>query len=217
MHLNQVVFIGILALSILLFNLIQKYIHVRRSNYRISNLIIVKFLMRTSLLFLMAFILYHEYNVDNKSNKWAGKNLIFLIPESTKSEISADLRIRMNDIANSEYFERIGLARLSEDKLRLMKVIPSTSKEVFYSLFNSPNLELNGDHLQFSDDFNNQVNAYYEFSTNEFLLSKSNLETSKINLISSLYNSPLIKFYLLILSLVLISIDLVIKVKTVKL
>jgi hypothetical protein len=165
----------------------------------------------------MAFILYYEYNVENKSNKWAGKNLVFLIPESSKSEISADLRIRMNDISNSEYFDRIGLARLSEDKLRLIKVIPSTSKEVFYSLFNSPNLELNGDHLQFSDDFNNQVNAYYELSTNEFLLSKSNLETSKINLISSLYNSPLIKFYLLILSLVLISIDLVFKVKTVKL
>ena len=217
MHLNQVVFIVILALSILLFNLIQKYIHVRRSNYRISNLIIVKFLMRTSLVFLMAFIIYHENNVGNKSNKWAGKNLVFLIPELSKSEISADLRIKMNDIANSEYFDRIGLARLSEDKSRLMKVIPSTSKEVFYSLFNSKNLKLNGDHLQFSDDLNNQVNAYYELSSNEFLLSKSNLETSKINLISSLYNSPLIKFYLLILSLVLISIDLVIKVKTVKL
>jgi len=217
MHLNQVIFIGILALSILLFNLIQKYILVRRSNYRISNLIIVKFLLRTILVSLMAFILYHEYNVDNKSEKWAGKNLVFLIPELSKSEISADLRIKMNDIANSEYFDRIGLARLSEDKSRLMKVIPSTSKEVLYSLFNSKNLKLNGDHLQFSDDLNNQVNAYYELSTNEFLLSKSNLETSKLNLMSSLYSSPLIKFYLLILSLILISIDLVIKVKTVKL
>jgi hypothetical protein len=217
MHLNQVVFIGILALSILLFNLIQKYIHVRKRRYRISNLIILKFLLRTSLLFLLALILYHEYNFENKSNKSLGKNLVFLIPESSKNEISADLRIQMNEIANSDFFESFGLARLSDDKIRLMKVIPNTSKEVFFSLLNSPNLELNGDQLQFSDGLNNQVNEYFDLFSNEFLISKSYLQTRKLNLLSSFYNNPAIKFYLLILSLILVSIDLVIKVKTVKL
>jgi hypothetical protein len=165
----------------------------------------------------LALILYHEYNFENKSNKSLGKNLVFLIPESSKNEISADLRIQMNEIANSDFFERFGLARLSDDKIRLMKVIPNTSKEVFFSLLNSPNLELNGDQLQFSDGLNNQVNEYFDLSSNEFLISKSYLQTRKLNLLSSFYNNPAIKFYLLILSLILVSIDLVIKVKTVKL
>jgi hypothetical protein len=39
----------------------------------------------------------------------------------------------MYEIANSDFFESFGLARLSDDKIRLMKVIPNTSKEVFFS------------------------------------------------------------------------------------
>jgi hypothetical protein len=217
MHLNQVAFIGIIAFVILLFNLVQKYIHIRKKNYRLSNLIMLKFFLRTGLVFLLALILYRDYNVDNNTNRMAGKNLVFLIPQSAKSEIKEGLRIQINEIANSVYFDRIGLARLSEDKLSVIKVIPNTSKDVFLSLFNSTNLELNGDLLQFPDGLHYELNEYFDLSANEFLKSKSNLQTRKLNLISSLYNSPAIKFYLLILLIIIVSFDLVIKVKTIKL
>jgi hypothetical protein len=147
----------------------------------------------------------------------AGKNLVFLIPQSAKSEIKEGLRIQINEIANSVYFDRIGLARLSEDKLSVIKVIPNTSKDVFLSLFNSTNLEIKGDLLQFPDGLDYELNEYFDLSANEFLKSKSILQTRKLNLISSLYNSPAIKFYLLILSIIIVSFDLVIKVKTIKL
>jgi hypothetical protein len=217
MHLNQVAFIGIIAFVILLFNLVQKYIHIRKKNYRISNLIMLKFFLRTGLVFLLALILYRDYNVDNNTNRMAGKNLVFLIPQSAKSEIKEGLRIQINEIANSDYFDRIVLARLSEDKLSVIKVIPNTSKDVFLSLFNSTNLELNGHLLQFPDGLHYELNEYFDLSANEFLKSKSNLQTRKLNLISSLYNSPSIKFYLLILLIIIVSFDLVIKVKTIKL
>lgn len=217
MHLNQVVFIGVLALSLLLFNLIQKYYNIHKKNYRISNLIILKLLLRMVLVVILTLTLYHEYTIDENANKWGGKNLVFLIPKSTINELSEDLRIQVNDIANSDYFNKIGLARLSDDNLQVMKVIPSTSKDVFFTLFSSPNLELTVNDLKYSDDVNYQVNEYYDLSSNEFLRSKSIILTSNSNLISSLYNNPAIKFYLLILSIILVSFDLVIKVKTIKL
>lgn len=217
MHLNQVVIIGVLALSLLLFNLIQKYYNIYRKNYRISNLIILKLLLRMVLVVILTLTLYHEYTIDENTNKWDGKNLVFLIPKSTINELSEDVRIQVNDIANSDYFNKIGLARLSDDKLQVMKVIPSTSKDVFFTLFNSPNLELTVDDLKYSDDVNYQVNEYYDLSAYKFLRSKSIILTSNSNLISSLYNNPAIKFYLLILSIILVSFDLVIKVKTIKL
>lgn len=217
MHLNQVVFIGVLALSLLLINLIQKYYNIYKKNYRISNLIILKLLLRMVLVVILTLTLYHEYTIDENANKRGGKNLVFLIPKSTINELSEDLRIQVNDIANSDYFNKIGLARLSDDKLQVMKVIPSTSKDVFFTLFSSPNLELTINDLKYSDDVNYQVNEYYDLSSNEFLRSKSIILTSNSNLVSSLYNNPAIKYYLLILSIILVSFDLVIKVKTIKL
>lgn len=217
MHLNQVVFIGVLALSLLLFNLIQKYYNIYKKNYRISNLIILKLLLRMVLVVILTLTLYHAYTIDDNANKWGGKNLIFLIPKSPNNEISEDLRMQVNEISNSDYFNKIGLARLSEDKLRVMKIIPSTSKDVFFTLFNSPNLDLIVNDLKYSDDINYHVNEYYDLSTSEFLSSKSIIPTSNSNLISNLYNNPAIKFYLLILSIVLVSFDLVIKIKTIKL
>lgn len=217
MHLNQVVFIGILALSILLFNLIQKYVNIYRRKYQISNLVILKLLLRIVLVFVLTLILYQEFNVELKVNKWAGKNLVFLIPNAAKNEISEELQIQLSEIANSDNFDKIGLARLSDDKLHVMKVIPSTSKEVFFSLLNSPNLDFIANDQKYLDDVNYQVNEYFELSANEFLRSKSIITTSNSNLISSLFNNPAIKFYLLILSIILVSFDLVIKVKTIKL
>lgn len=169
------------------------------------------------LVVILTLTLYHEYTIDENANKWGGKNLVFLIPKSTINELSEDLRIPINEITNSNYFNKIGLARLSDDKFHVMKVIPSTSKDVFFTLLSSPNLELTVNDLNYSDDLNFQVNEYYDLSLNEFLRSKSIIPTNNSNLISSLYNNPAIKFYLLILSIVLVSFDLVIKVKTIKL
>ncbi len=224
MYLKEALFISFLALFILIFNLGVKYYYIYKRGYRISNLVIVKLLIRSVSIFCLTSILVLGLYSQNKPQNFDSKNTIFVLSNDLlngKNYIGLAEISKITEAMKSVSQSRIGLVIYHARQHLYYQIIPTTSKSTFLNLIESPKFSIDLNKrlpLRFLNDSKNKRIAISgtHILKNEFELSYTKDNGENINFINKIQDIPFIKVYLLILVIILLSAELVTKLKIVK-
>ena len=225
MYLKEVIVISFIALFLLLLNLIVKYYFVFKRGYRISNLILIKLMIRTmSIIFFSVILILGLDNANSKNNNDDGSCINYILSIKTsennilleKSTIS-----KISDLVNSQIKLKASFLIHISNKNKYYLALPSTSKSTFLNLIQSPNLHFDITTLKST--------AYQELITNNTIPvllnstktvqigSESNMGTNSfLNYLINWFEIPFIHLYLLFLTVVLVSFDLFTKFRIIK-
>lgn len=225
MYLKEVILIGILGLLLLLMNVVFKYYAIYKKGYRISNLIIIKLLIRVLIVFSLIGILSYELDSTRSSLVDGKKNLIFIVQsldvkgniildDVIKNEIQENLNLKSNLKFGMVYLNSRG----DDPKI----LIPLTTKDAFLNIIKSTDFFIDKVSKSVTYKMNVQENEYLKINFNNTSVNEniSNIdEEDDLNFIylANYISLTSLKFYLLILVIVLLSIDLISKVKILKL
>ncbi len=225
MYLKEVIVISFIALLLLLLNLIVKYYFIFKRGYRISNLILIKLMIRTmSIIFFSVILILGLGNAYSKDNKDDGPCINYILSIKTsennivleKSTIS-----KISELVNSQIKLKASFLIHISNKNKYYLALPSTSKSTFLNLIQSPNLHFDITTLKST--------AYQELITNNTIPvlinstktvqigSESNMGTNSfLNYLINWFEIPFIHLYLLFLTVVLVSFDLFTKFRIIK-
>ena len=225
MYLKEVIVISFIALFLLLLNLIVKYYFVFKRGYRISNLILIKLMIRTmSIIFFSVILILGLDNAYSKVNIDDGSCINYILSIKTsennivleKSTIS-----KISELVNSQIKLKASFLIHISNKNKYYLALPSTSKSTFLNLIQSPNLHFDITTLKST--------AYQELITNNTIPvllnstktvqigSESNMGTNSfLNYLINWFEIPFIHLYLLFLTVVLVSFDLFTKFRIIK-
>jgi len=221
MYLKEAIIVGFIALGIILFNFGIKFYYIFKRGYRISNLIIIKLVIRMIGICCFVGILILGFNNNNRfSTKGNSANLYLVLPlknGNSSVEIDEISKQKIEEVLKLDKFDKIGLVNFSSDVNKYYLAIPPTTISVFTNLVQSKNLNLNPSNLKevsYADlakwqvlDLSVRGNDY----TNEKKENGTNYEY-----LNNLIDIPFIKVYLLILLMVLVSSELILKLKIIK-
>jgi hypothetical protein len=225
MYLKEVIVISFIALLLLLLNLIVKYYFIFKRGYRISNLILIKFMIRTmSIIFFTVILILGLGNVNSKNNKddVSCINYILSIKTSDNNIVLEKSTIsKVSELVNSQNKLKASFLIHISNKNKYYLALPSTSKSTFLNLIQSPNLHFDITTLKST--------AYPELITNNTIPvllnstktvqigSESNMGTNSfLNYLINWFEIPFIHLYLLFLTVVLVSFDLFTKFRIIK-
>ncbi len=225
MYLKEVIVISFIALLLLLLNLIVKYYFIFKRGYRISNLILIKLMIRTmSIIFFSVILILGLDNAYSKDNKDDGSCINYILSIKTsennivleKSTIS-----KISELVNSQIKLKASFLIHISNKNKYYLALPSTSKSTFLNLIQSPNLHFDITTLKST--------AYQELLTNNTIPvlinstktvqigSESNMgNNSFLNYLINWFEIPFIHLYLLFLTVFLVSFDLFTKFRIIK-
>ncbi len=225
MYLKEVIVISFIALLLLLLNLIVKYYFIFKRGYRISNLILIKLMIRTmSIIFFSVILILGLDNAYSKDNKDDGSCINYILSIKTsennivleKSTIS-----KISELVNSQIKLKASFLIHISNKNKYYLALPSTSKSTFLNLIQSPNLHFDITTLKST--------AYQELITNHTIPvlinstktvqigSESNMgNNSFLNYLINWFEIPFIHLYLLFLTVFLVSFDLFTKFRIIK-
>lgn len=224
MYLNEVTIGGLISIFILLMNVALRYYVVFQKGVRISNLVIVKLFLRASILLCLILILLASANHrDNIKTRFESSLILYLsIPENQNKLIFTESTIsKLTEIANAAKNEKIGLVILNANKNLGRVIIPTTNKRRFINLLRTEYFKNRVDYNLQQIDFN-QTNTKYlnifnsDLSVDLSLIAESNEPVKLINHFTNIFEITSLKFYLLILTIVLVSADLIFKLKILK-
>jgi hypothetical protein len=224
LHLNEVIIGGLITVFILLMNVALKYYTIYRKGLRISNLVVVKFTLR--LIILSCLILIILFSLQDKSNlkRNSDANLFLYLSISenqNKSILNESTTSKLVEIATISDNENIGFVFLDSNKKIGHVLIPTTKKSTFINLIRN-NYFKNKTEFNFKKINFDQIDTEYmdlmnsDLALDNTLVSKSNRPFLFMNYLTNVFEIPSLKFYLLILSIVFVSADLIFKVKILK-
>jgi len=221
MYLKEAIIVGFIALGIILFNFGIKFYYIFKRGYRISNLIIIKLVIRTICICLFVGVLIIGFtNKSSFSTKGDFVNLHIVLPmqkENAKFEIDEISKQKIEEVIKIYKFNKIGLVTYSSDLNKYFLAIPPTTKSVFSNLSQSKNLILNVSYLKEVRPSDLAKWQVLDFSAKEKEISNVEKANSmNLDYLNNLIDIPFIKVYLLILLMVLVSSELILKLKIIK-
>jgi len=223
MYLNEVIIISFISLASLLFNLVFKYYYIFKRGYRISNLIVVKLVIRALSIILLAVVLglgfdkyilqiEHENNIVN-----------YILPISSRGRYNLDKAMisKINELSENQKEPKAGLLIHDVESDKYFLAIPSTSVITFLSLIRSENL--NFDYKILQELNKNVVTGIKSGRIVLFTQNKDQVDNRiksgknhYLNFLNNWGDTPFIHVYLLILTLIFVSFDLFIKLRIIK-
>jgi hypothetical protein len=159
-------------------------------------------------------------NLKTKSDR----NLILYLSISVNQNkliFTESIRTKLIEIATAAKNEKIGLLILNSNKNLGHFIIPPTKKTTFINLLRTEYFK-NRAEYNLQKVYLNQVDTKYlniidsDLSVDTTLISESNETVNLINYFTNIFEISSLKFYLLILTIVLVSTDLIFKVKILK-
>ena len=209
---------------ILVMNVALRYYVVFQKGVRISNLVIVKLFLRVFILLCLILILSPISKYGNNLKTKSDRNLILYLSISVNQNkliFTESIRTKLIEIATAAKNEKIGLLILNSNKNLGHFIIPPTKKTTFINLLRTEYFK-NRAEYNLQKVYLNQVDTKYlniidfDLSVDPTLISESNETVNLINYFTNIFEISSLKFYLLILTIVLVSTDLIFKVKILK-
>lgn len=225
MYLKEVIVISFIALLLLLLNLIVKYYFIFKRGYRISNLILIKLMIRTmSIIFFTVILILGLGNVNSKNNKddVSCVNYILSIKTSDNNIVLEKSTIsKISELVNSQNKLKASFLIHISNKNKYYLALPSTSKSTFLNLIQSPNLHFDIATLKSNVNqeliTNNTIPVLINSTNTVQLVRESNMgNNSFLNYLNNWFEIPFIHLYLLFLTVVLVSFDLFTKFRIIK-
>ena len=225
MYLKEVIVISFIALLLLLLNLIVKYYFIFKRGYRISNLILIKLMIRTmSIIFFTVILILGLGNVNSKNNKddVSCINYILSIKTSDNNIVLEKSTIsKISELVNSQNKLKASFLIHISNKNKYYLALPSTSKSTFLNLIQSPNLHFDIATLKSNVNqeliTNNTIPVLINSTNTVQLVRESNMgNNSFLNYLNNWFEIPFIHLYLLFLTVVLVSFDLFTKFRIIK-
>lgn len=209
---------------ILVMNVALRYYVVFQKGVRISNLVIVKLFLRVFILLCLILILSPISNYGSNLKTKRERNLILYLSISVNQNkliFTESIRTKLIEIASAAKNDKIGLLILNSNKDLGHFIIPTTKKTTFINLFRTEYFK-NRAEYNLQKVYLNQADTEYldiidsDLSVDPSLISDSNESLKLINYFTNIFEISSLKFYLLILTMVLVSTDLIFKVKILK-
>lgn len=225
MYLKEVIVISFIALLLLLLNLIVKYYFIFKRGYRISNLILIKLMIRTmSIIFFTVILILGLGNINSKNNKddVSCVNYILSIKTSDNNIVLEKSTIsKISELVNSQNKLKASFLIHISNKNKYYLALPSTSKSTFLNLIQSPNLHFDIATLKSNVNqeliTNNTIPVLINSTNTVQLVRESNMgNNSFLNYLNNWFEIPFIHLYLLFLTVVLVSFDLFTKFRIIK-
>lgn len=205
-------------------NVALKYIIVFQKGVRISNLVIVKLFLRSFILLSLILIVLSSSKERNILKTKGESNLILYfstLEVQNKFIFSESSRIKLMEIANEAQYEKIGLVILNTNNNLGHFIIPATQKATFINLlrteyfknrveYNLQNVNLNQANIKYLNIIGSDI------SVDPTFIAENNDPVKLINYLTKIFEISSLKFYLLILTIILVSTDLIFKVKILK-
>ena len=124
MYLKEVIVISFIALLLLLLNLIVKYYFIFKRGYRISNLILIKLMIRTiSIIFFSVILILGLGNAYSKDNKDDGSCINYILSIKTSEN---------NIVLEKSTISKISELVNSQIKLKASFLIHISNKNKYY-------------------------------------------------------------------------------------
>ena len=209
---------------ILVMNVARRYYIVFKKGVRISNLVIVKLFLRAIVLLCLILLVSPLSTYRNNVNAKIEHNLILylIISENQNKLIFTESTFtKLIEIANDAKNEKIGLLILNSNKNLGHFIIPTTRKSTFINLLRTEYFK-NRVEYNLQKVFLKQADTKYldiinsDLSVDSTLSSEINDSVKLINYLTNILEISSLKIYLLILTIVLVSTDLIFKVKILK-
>lgn len=205
-------------------NVALRYYVVFQKGVQISNLVIVKFFLRTLILLCLILIVLSSAKDSNSLRSRSESNLIlYLIISKNQNKLifTESTRSNLIEIANAAKNEKIGLVIINTNRNLGNFIIPTTNKRRFINLLRTEYFKSRGDYNLQQIDLNKANTKYLDVNNSDLsegasLFSESNEPVKLINYFTNIFDISSLKIYLLFLAIVLVSTDLIFKLKILK-
>jgi hypothetical protein len=221
MYLKEAIIVGFIALGIILFNFGIKFYYIFKRGYRISNLIIIKLVIRTICISSFIGVLILGFSPKDKFSSHSQFDSIYIglsvQIDRGKLELDQISRQKIEEFIKLNSTKKIGLVIYKANPKMYYLVIPPTTSAAFGNLIQSKNLILDANVLAEIPQSELQKMKLINLSISDStLINSSENERSHLDYLNNLSDIPFIKVYLLILLLILLSSELFLKLKIIK-
>ena len=205
-------------------NLALRYYVVFQKGARISNLVIVKMFLRTLILLCLILVVLSSSEDRSSLKARSESNLILyltILENQNKLIFTESTRFKLIEIANAAKIEKIGLVILNTNRNLGNFIIPTTNKRRFINLLRTEYFKNRSDYNLQKIDLNKTNTKYLDVNNSDFsegssFISESNEPVKLINYFTYIFEISSLKIYLLVLTIVLVSTDLIFKLKILK-